>query len=217
MIVYIVLCVIMLFLFISSYYIRRNEQIKLGMLLKMVSDNEILYGDIMGEDMKLKSMKHDLKKYSDIVGLLSEGVKPDSMTGNDICDMVITKKKKEALSYNIDFIYNVACIDSWGLETSETVSLISNILDNAIEAALRVKNDAFVRLDIWNKEATICIKVANSKLIDDQPEKNNFITTKDNAEEHGYGLKIVKKIVKEHNGIIRINDLEDIFELYIEL
>ncbi|MGN0435813.1 MAG: GHKL domain-containing protein, partial [Wujia sp.] len=105
----------------------------------------------------------------------------------------------------------------WYLEPSETISLISNILDNAIEASLKVQNDAFIQLDIWNKEAAICIKVVNSKLAAVQPEINNFKTTKNNAEEHGYGIKIVKKIVKAHNGIIRINDMIDKFELYIEL
>ena len=77
--------------------------------------------------------------------------------------------------------------------------ILSNLFDNAIEAAL-VTNDKIIKLSIKYKKGIFCIKISNSH--NNIIKKNNKLlaTTKLNSDLHGYGLKNTKRIVEKYHG-----------------
>ena len=79
-------------------------------------------------------------------------------------------------------------------------ALLSNLCDNAIEAASKVKNGE-VHLYIMKKKAYLKIVIENStdgNILQKNPE---FETDKKNTQLHGLGIKIIKNIVKLYDGM----------------
>ena len=85
--------------------------------------------------------------------------------------------------------------------------LFGNIFDNAIEAAEKVE-DKFISLEIQKQGAYISIYMENSfdGLFD--PELKS---RKGEKHEHGIGMKNVRRIVEEYNGMMKCFVEENIF------
>jgi histidine kinase-, DNA gyrase B-, and HSP90-like ATPase len=97
-------------------------------------------------------------------------------------------------------------------------SLISNLLDNAIEANCK--------LDMTKRRLQIEIKPYNNMLllfISNSSNgiylyggNGNLLTTKtSNKNEHGIGIKRINEIVKKYNGIIEFDPGTEIFSVSI--
>lgn len=78
------------------------------------------------------------------------------------------------------------------------VVLLSNLLDNAIEACLRVKKDPAIDCSILNDDGLLFISVSNTSLpvtiVDD-----TIPTSKLPKQDHGYGLMIIRHILDQYN------------------
>ncbi|MGN0794951.1 MAG: sensor histidine kinase [Aristaeellaceae bacterium] len=87
----------------------------------------------------------------------------------------------------------------------EMCSLLTNLLDNAIEAASSSgaeKPTVFLR--IRPHQDYLFIKLINSVNDRFTPQRRlSLRTTKDDRELHGYGTRIIKRIVENHNGSIK--------------
>ena len=85
------------------------------------------------------------------------------------------------------------------VKNEDIVVLFGNILDNAIEAAEKT-TDKFISLEIQKQGAYISIYMENSfdGLFD--PELKS---RKNGKQEHGIGMKNVRKIVEEYNGMMK--------------
>ena len=85
--------------------------------------------------------------------------------------------------------------------------LFGNIFDNAIEAAEKIE-DKFISLEIQKQGAYISIYMENSfdGLFD--PELKS---RKGEKHEHGIGMRNVRRIVEEYNGMMKCFAEENIF------
>ena len=185
-------------------------------LKKIADDNEKLYQDMAEANRQLKNVKHDLKKQRDIVRELVESSYRATKTGVATLDIIINKKKNEALESNIYFNEDVHMLSKWGIKDSDTVSLMTNILDNAIEAAKLVKdNSPIINLKIYQKIDRIYIQLENSKQSDKTPILNQFTSTKEDASNHGLGIGIIKEIISKYDGTIDMEDEVEKFKVNI--
>ena len=90
------------------------------------------------------------------------------------------------------------------IEDVDIITLIGNLLDNAIEAEKRVKSKEGVQCGMWmSREGRhIIIQVENS-YEEKQGNKENSRELKARiGEKHGIGCKSMKKIVKKYGGIM---------------
>ncbi len=128
--------------------------------------------------------------------------------GNPALTALLNSKKKIAESHSINFDFAIKCnianikILSWDL-----CSIIGNLLDNAFEAVSQRKDNRNVGLEIKLEDKKYKIYVYNngSKIL---PSKQSLIfregyTTKD-SKARGYGLYIVKTLVDQYKGKIKI-------------
>lgn len=158
-----------------------------------------------------------------------------SETGSEK-DIYIPAKKEKCLNLvleleriaceknNINFKADISA-DVRLLPFSETdlVSLLYNLLDNAIEAAsseespyinFQIKSQEINAYDKaptegLNSEKKLEILIENSKKSYVKPLENNFATTKDDKSVHGRGVGIIKEIVKKYHGDISWEDSGD--------
>lgn len=94
------------------------------------------------------------------------------------------------------------------LNDTDLYSLFGNILDNAIEACLKIENkkERLIILRIKNAHGVTIIKEINTFFGNLKfDNKGNVVTSKSNNEFHGYGLKSIKMIVEKYNGKIDIS------------
>lgn len=122
----------------------------------------------------------------------------------------LMRKKKIEFTWSIDFPteINVKLID---------VSIVlGNALDNSIEACEKLdENDRHINLFAKEKMDHIIIKIRNSCLRGHS--NKDYATTKDDVENHGYGLKNIKFVVEKYGGIMSIEENSDEFLLNIAL
>jgi hypothetical protein len=125
-------------------------------------------------------------------------------TGNQIADMLLEQKKTLAEQEDITFIIQAVPIAEWMFNDSETCSLLGNLLDNAIEACMRMGDNAnkWVSVKIENQKQLLFIKIENS--VNEAPvmEKGRPVSVKKDKTRHGYGLKNVERILNKYNGTI---------------
>ncbi|MBQ7596850.1 MAG: GHKL domain-containing protein, partial [Clostridia bacterium] len=137
----------------------------------------------------ISEMINNLEEYSNV-----------SHSGNQILDVVINKYQTECKINNINFIFDIKNNNLHGMDHYDIVGLLSNLLDNAKESAIKSKKrDISLETDFRNNYSIII--VANS--CDSEPKfdrNGNLVTTKNNSILHGYGLRSVKRIVKKYNG-----------------
>ena len=131
-----------------------------------------------------------------------------------VLNALFSIKEQYAKERNIDIIYQIALPEKININNYDLVGIISNLLDNSIEACEKItdrekKKD--ILLKIFNKNGFLCINISNSFNPIDNPINTNFITTKNNSIEHGFGSHIISSIVKKYNGYCKIiNESEKI-------
>ena len=76
------------------------------------------------------------------------------------------------------------------------------MLDNAIEAAEKTGDRAFVEVSIHSDKYKLMITVSNSTLQSVLNENPALNTTKGNTNMHGFGVKSIKAIAEKYNGSV---------------
>lgn len=135
--------------------------------------------------------------------------------GNSAVEALILHKKNLCQSGHISFIDNIKSLPAKGaIPEMDTVSVLGNILDNAIEAATVSKAAApFVEFSSIIKKNVWIIKVTNSKDPLLSPKKSGMQTTKGDKKSHGLGMNILKATISRYNGSLKTSDLGDTFQI----
>ena len=87
------------------------------------------------------------------------------------------------------------------LPYDEIAILFGNLFDNAIEAAKK-STGKIVKLDVCIQDVYLSVFIKNT--IDKSVLA--MLTTKDNKEYHGFGIKNIKGIVDKYKGIIQFDE-----------
>ena len=182
--------------------------------------------DEMYEDNRI--LRHDLKHYLVIVqGMLSNHQLEDAIQYVD--EVIGTQFHRGQIYYTNSSIVNTVLNDKGGIceknkigyevkvsgEIPEEMQmeigvLLSNIIDNAIEAQLK-QEIRWIHIEMAKHKRMFMIKVEN--YIKESVLENNplFVTTKKDKSNHGIGIRSIKKIVKKLEGIYDCDEVEHIF------
>lgn len=110
-------------------------------------------------------------------------------SNHPVFDVILNQKYQFAQEQNIAMSATVNDLSSVSIPTDLLVILLSNLLDNAIEACLRLENHReIVCKIIW--EETLFLSIRNTSAPVEMGEGNLPVTSKDPLE-HGYGLRAV--------------------------
>ena len=94
--------------------------------------------------------------------------------------------------------------------------LLGNLLENAIEAAGKTERK-YLSVHVKLKRGILKVKIENSfessHILDEEQHGKDMVlkTTKPFTEQHGIGLKNVKKILEKYNGTMAVTAQEGIF------
>ena len=121
-------------------------------------------------------------------------------TNNVIINAIINSKYKEAIDKNIVMVIKVNDLSECVIVDEDIVIILSNLLNNAIEACEKIVQKPMIWLKFVIEESMTIISVKNTvedniNIIDDF-----LITTKENKVEHGLGIKNIKESVEKYKG-----------------
>lgn len=122
-------------------------------------------------------------------------------TNHSIINAILNTKLSFAKSQGIKTLCSsVKQIHAEKIEEIDLCHLIGNVMDNAIEATLKISSEKtkYVEVSITERNAMILITVRNS--YEDVLIDEGLNTSKDNKANHGFGIKTIRKIAKKYQG-----------------
>lgn len=212
-----------------------SAQLKYGIAQKTIEHYNKNYTLLKENEEEIRHLKHDIRKHLDIVHSLVKNGDIDTAlthlsdiknknysdtfviyTQNQTIDSIINIEIKKAKSKNINFKIDMELGHDITVSSSNITTILFNILDNAIEAADKSEAKE-VSLHIHSDAGMIKFIVKNSIVEGLSFDPNNCKTDKENSSEHGYGIKSVKKAVKDMNGIIKYSNENDNVIVFISI
>ena len=186
---------------------------------------------------EMRNFKHDLKqrylleqsylqqgRYEQLAQCYAEGInmlkngRLTANTGNSCIDNIINYKAVIAEQKGIEVGTDLTIACDAALNAPDIYSLLGNLLDNAIEAAERTEEGTrWLKVKIRADDSNMLIVMENPYRGYLQREKGRYISTKEDGQRHGVGLKIVEDIAAKYQGEVQIQDAEQIFVVKILL
>ena len=193
---------------------------------------------------QVKAIRHDMKLHlataTDFIkkdnakdagdyleGLLGDINKSQvySDTGNFAVDSIINFKLKTAVENNIHTDIDLFVPPTLNVGVSHMVTILGNLLDNALEAVAKVE-DRRIKLHITSNKGNLLIKVENTfdgvvKTVEKNPQgkgfpiqidgKERYLISRKEEDNHGYGLSNIQKAVEKVQGHLEIGYEGNVF------
>lgn len=125
---------------------------------------------------------------------------------NVVINALISNKNKICRKNHIDFQVEFRNVKFGGISEFDLVSILCNLLDNGIESCLKtdIQSKRYIRLRCHTVAGWLFIQLENSVKEPIVEKQKFFLTSKEDKEQHGIGLKIIADIVKKYKGEIRL-------------
>lgn len=182
---------------------------------------------------KLKVLRHDLKHL--LVSLSSLITNNESQKALELINTYnISIEETQSKNYCNDPLinsileyYNNKCLDNdivfttkindfesiLDVPVEDLVIVISNCLDNAINACLRIPNKRYINFIFLNNDERLIMQIKNG--FDGKIQFDDYMYPTNSESSHGYGTKSIKNFAKKHNinfdYIIKDNSFEITF------
>ena len=193
----------------------------------MIKREKLYYHDqaelLQKNDETLKQFRHDMKnriivikqmlehqeiaEVNDYIEKMAEKLgetETFSSTGNVVVDSVVNYKLSEAKRKGIEVQANISIPSAIGIEDDDILIILGNLLDNAIEAAERLKRDKYIKVKMETEKNCLFIKVKNNYDHVVNKVDGKIVTRKENHTLHGIGLKSIQSTVNKYEGGMRI-------------
>ena len=173
-----------------------------------------------------RAFLHDINKFiCTVAGLIEEGenqevkdimehlgVRIQNLQKSVYCEHPILNSilcERKFLAESKDISYRITLGNDLRLDFLEELDLISivgNLLDNALEAAEKTEDGRYVecRMYMGNAGHFLVMEFCNGYVVPLLKDKDRYISTKRDADSHGIGLHTVGKLVKKYAGIMRV-------------
>lgn len=208
--------------FLQMHYYRERQRAKAECerLEQSIVQMQKQYADVAKQNQSYRQMNHELKKYRWLVQVMRENM--GTVTHGQLLELVLQKKIQEAEQKQIVCDVQGKLTGNLRMDEMSLVSLMMNLLDNAIEACVQTE-DRQIQVAIAENPAAqmLELKLCNSKSSSQKLRANEagtgYQTTKTERSSHGYGTQIIQRIIYENGGTIRYVDAGDTMEITCSL
>lgn len=165
-------------------------------------------------------VKTDPEKREEFLNAMEESVRlyeAQNKTGNQVADIILTNKsivcEKEGIEMNC--VVDGNALDF--IKTTDLCSLLGNALDNAIECEKKIEDSQkkLIHVAVFSQNNFTILRFENYFEGELKIENGLPVTTKQNKEYHGFGLKSIRYIVEKYGGNVNIETANNWFILKI--
>lgn len=187
---------------------------------------------------KMRELRHDLQNHLVCLNALVEKQKYDELkdyiktmvntvdeaafmtiTGNSTIDAILNEKLLAANKNEINTYFDVPPISDLRVEAMDLCIILSNILDNAVEACCKIPEgkERFIKLKIAVQSSYISVSCSNSTINENSKKNADFETDKADKELHGLGLKSIKNTAAKYGGEHMTRCKDGVFTIIVKL
>lgn len=221
--------------YIYEKHLETLKKVQIQQLKTLKSSfHEKYYQSLADKNAKYASLAHDYKNQmraiqilagegntaiilelvEDILGQNSKIQEFTNYCNNDILNALLCANAESAKCKGIDFSIDIqpgfGCA---GISDFDICSIFGNLLENALEAAEKCKENRFVRCVFYYRD---CGKIIHASIINSyvpgtlKKEKEKLLTSKKDTTSHGIGLKNVRDTVENvYDGIFTYDSSDD--------
>lgn len=207
--------IIILFISYQRSIEKENDLMLMQNELERANTDKNYYNILEKQNEELMIYAHDAKKHLSAIQELNNNPEIDKYivemtnrlkahsntchSGNHTLDVIINKYDTECKIKNIDFSFDFKLANLKMLDDYDLVTVISNLLDNALEAS--VKSDKrYIKVKTNKVNTYDSLIITNSCDIPPDADNNELRTTKKDKKVHGLGIKSVLKTLKKYDG-----------------
>lgn len=211
----------------QSEYMRQEQEIQNA---RMETEYMKIKNEYQRKSREIHDLKHQLQALTayfsvgqmdgaqayltDIINDFSLGQNIHAWTNNPLLDSLLSGKQEKANKMGVSLdIYSSKI--STNLSDKDMSILLGNLLDNAIEAAEKVDKDKIVSVQILVKGDMLFIHIRNSTASSPVIRDGQFITSKPDKSNHGWGMKSIEAIVEKYEGQMDLIYDDNNFEVNI--
>lgn len=198
-----------------------QEELK-GIYKNMLAEQHDLRHRVAAAEEILSSAAIDDEDRRHALELLKKPDRPKLfITGNVAVDAILKAKSTVMENAGITFEFVEYPLMPLPISEQNFCMLLGNLLDNAIEGVMRLpasSSSRGIRLafsKVWSMLFITCTNDADATKLKRRGEE--FLTTKEHPELHGFGTKSMKKIVEEAGGTIEFEVEQGKFTVHIML
>ena len=177
------------------------------------------YHDLKHQISALRYELNDEDKYGYLTQMEDEirQYEAENKTGNKVLDTILTAKslvcQNQGISMNV--VADGTLLDFMSI--MDLSALFGNALDNAIRGAASVadENERLIRVVICEQRGFALVKIENRYAGEVRFDGKDLITTKNNKDYHGYGVKSIRRTVEKYDGTVTIRTEDGWFLLSI--
>ena len=172
------------------------------------------------KEFAIKNRADSASEYIDnLLGDIDES-KACCETGNLTFDSIINYKLKDIGQSGVKLDMNLQIPPALNVDDADIVTIMGNLLDNALEAVAKVAGEKYIRLSAVLDNGALLIKAENSfdgevKYLDKKGGQE--IASLKGGCAHGHGLKNIKRSVDKYGGYVKIAHADNVFSVKILL
>lgn len=141
----------------------------------------------------------EAKEYIDTIWNIQDEFDLKIHTGDSALDVIVNYYLYLAIKEKIEFVVLGKLTEKMPLEMFDITTLMGNILQNAVEAAIKTDVPR-ICVEFVEHKKEIFIVVSNSAAKRINTKTDFFMTSKKDKENHGFGLKNIIAIVEKYHG-----------------
>lgn len=211
---------------INQYNYRRNiEFTNMRLLLQKEADSSEYYKMLLSQTENHNILVHDIKKHLQSIKLLNEKKESDKINAyvcqlldspelkepsrlcdNEMLNAILGRYQRQCNSKHISFQADIRSGILNDISPHDITSLFCNLLDNCVEATENIP-DSFIEITAKRKENSPFIVIVTINSCRTAPTYGTDqlpVSNKRNICRHGYGIKSIKKIAKQHGGDLQM-------------
>ena len=150
----------------------------------------------------LKNPKHteEARAYIGQLTEKSEEKMQAVYTKNPIIDALLNQKYNVCKREQIPVFFELNDLHTFDIKQEKIVVILSNILDNAIEACRKQEMGRYIKVKFLSDNLETILSIQNATNGEKQSHFEQFVSTKEDRLLHGYGLKNALQAVEDSGG-----------------
>lgn len=204
---------------------KSQEYTDMQLLLQKESDSVEYYEMLLSQNENQSILIHDIKKHLQSIRLLNEKKDSDKINAyiqhlmessdlkenlricdNEMLNVILCRYQRQCSDKHIIFHADVRSSAVQNIYQHDLTSLFCNLLDNAVESAAGIP-DSFIELTIQKKKNspfTVIILINSCRSSPVYDQDGLPVSHKADKNRHGFGIKSIKKVVKQYHGNLQM-------------
>lgn len=198
---------------------KESEMQRLRLLHEQTQNRMNLYQSMKERYEQQRRFFHDYKnQLSCIQGMIESGQTKEAMqyisglngslgqgelcvnTNHVVVNVMLNRKYQEACEKGIVMAIVTGDLSNLTISEEAVVTLLGNLLDNAIEACEKLEQDKVIQFKMVIEDKQLVLSIRNPVKEAVRIKDNRIVTSKRNKMQHGIGLLNVESVIRHHNG-----------------